>query len=200
MFKIIIVLLIVFTISCESNLQIVDGKETNIERYPWTASINVAWGFKFLAQLQCDAVIISEKWLISSAHCNVDFLMWYQFVRVGSNSSTWWGYKHDIEKWVIHPDYIKSSATNDVALIKLTEDLTYSEQIKPIRMLNENFILSEGLTVKTAGFGNIGYDVENSDVLMEAVFITCQALLYSKEILNGSIICAIDKSEVVTSK
>jgi len=64
-------------------------------------------------------------------------------------------------------------------------------------MLNENFILSEGLTVKTAGFGQVGYDENSSDVLMEAVFTTCEPILYSKKILNGSIICAFDKLEVV---
>ncbi|XP_031616808.1 serine protease 38-like [Contarinia nasturtii] len=198
MFKFIIALLVVFTTSCESTVQIVNGKKTSIENYPWTASINVAWGFRVFAEFQCGAVIISERWLISNAHCNIfNILIFYQFVRVGSNYSTWYGEKHDIEKWVIHPDYVKDTAKNDVALIKLEEDLKYSQQIKPIPMVKENFIVSEGLIIKTAGFGDIAYDVPNHDVLMEAVFSACEPL-YFKKLPNDSLICAIDHLEVET--
>lgn len=200
MFKFIIALLVVFTTSCESTVQIVNGKETSIENYPWTASINVAWGFRVLAQFQCGAVIISERWLISSAHCYYsNLLFFYQFVRVGSNYSTWYGEKHDIEKWIIHPDYLKDTSKSDVALIKLVEDLIFSQQIKPIPMVNENFIVSEGQIIKTAGFGNVDYDVPNIDVLMEAVFSACEPLHF-KKLPKDSLICAIDHSEVETSK
>lgn len=199
--KFIIALLIVLTRSCESSVLIVNGNETTIENYPWTASINVAWVFQIFAEFQCGAVIISEKWLISSAHCHMDWFILYQFVRVGSSSSTWWGDKHDIERWIINPDYIKETATNDVALIKLEKDIKYSESIKPIPMVNENFIVSDGLIVKTAGFGDVGYDMGISDVLMEAVFstISCEPF-YSKKFPNENIICAMDELEVQTSK
>lgn len=181
--------MVVFTISCESNFHIVDGKATSIDNYPWTGSINAAWGVKLLAQYQCTAAIIGEKWLITSAHCHMN-LWWpfYQFVRVGSNSSTSWGDKFDIEKWIIHPDYSNDNAKNDLAIIKLKEELKFSENIKAIKMVNEYFTTPEGSTVKVAAFGTICDDCQASDELIEAVLSTCTPLKYTTIFLEEEVV------------
>lgn len=74
---------------------------------------------------------------------------------MGSNSSTCWGDKFDIEKWIIHPDYSKDNAKNNLAIIKLEEEHKYSGNIKAIKMVNEYFTTPEGSTVKVAAFGRI---------------------------------------------
>lgn len=91
MLKIAIIMIWTVVLFSESeNVQIVNGKKTTIEKFPWTASVNAAihW-IPLEADLKCTAVIIGKKWILSAAHCNDHPWFHYYFIRAGSNAPTW---------------------------------------------------------------------------------------------------------------
>lgn len=102
------------------NVQIVNGKKTTIEKFPWTASVNAAihW-IPLEADLKCTAVIIGKKWILSAAHCNDHPWFHYYFIRAGSNAPTWWGSESNIKNWYNHSHYNKDTEENDITIIEL---------------------------------------------------------------------------------
>ena len=73
-----------------------------------------------------------------------------KLVGVGSvNVSKMTLYK--IEKTIMHEKFDKDTLENDIALVKLTEKMTFSDKVKPIALSNE--FIRGGVEAVVVGFG-----------------------------------------------
>ena len=59
----------------------------------------------------------------------------------------------EVEEILIHPLYNNRSHTNDVALLKLKTNITYSPLIRPICLPSETHLLTAGQPCIVAGYG-----------------------------------------------
>lgn len=170
MYKTIIIFSILFSVISKS-ISIINGNKTNIETYPWMASIIVGdhlWFDKYT----CAGTIIGSKWVITSAHCFVDY-PWYStnyfYVRVGSNSPDSDGDPIKVNRWIIHEE----SNINDLAVIELVSEIHWKYPTHPIELINEDFEIIKGLVVRTASFGDTCDECATSSQLYELCQKTC---------------------------
>lgn len=111
--------------------RIVGGTETEVNQYPWITLIDFDGA-------QCGGSLISDKWVLTAAHCFYD-TRGNLVVTDPSKISITLG-EHDIQtslettltkvitpdKQILHGEYVFSTSLNDIALLRLpaAEDLT----------------------------------------------------------------------------
>lgn len=90
---------------------------------PWQAALTSS----NTTDVYCGAVIISDHWLITAAHCNNNYI---HHVIAGVSSIPKWGsqplserYKFNITHRVSHPNYDETIFANDIALIRVDRSL-----------------------------------------------------------------------------
>uniref|UniRef100_A0A8B9NUN2 Peptidase S1 domain-containing protein n=1 Tax=Accipiter nisus TaxID=211598 RepID=A0A8B9NUN2_9AVES len=93
--------------------RIVGGSEASRGEFPWQVSLREN------NEHFCGAAILTEKWLVSAAHCFTE----------GSDSST---VKMDIARIIPHPSYNPDTADYDVAVLELKRPVTFTTYIQPV--------------------------------------------------------------------
>ncbi|VVD05019.1 unnamed protein product, partial [Leptidea sinapis] len=103
--------------------RIFNGVSVEIEDYPYFASLG-----------HCGAVIISDEYLLTAAHC-VDNGSENPVVYVGGNTQDNSQVVY-YDKVILHPNYIYliDIPLNDIAIVHLQKPLQFSEKIQPLKL------------------------------------------------------------------
>lgn len=141
----IAVLLINFNIFASTQDKIVGGSALgNIEESPYSMK------FKY----GCDGSIIADKWILTAAHCK-------SVLKYGGIAGTLDAKDNTnvlkVEKVIIHPKYDGSKQSYDFALVKLKKAITFTKEMQPVKLADENYersgMQSEGTTATVYGWG-----------------------------------------------
>ncbi|XP_052859812.1 chymotrypsin-1-like [Anopheles cruzii] len=133
--------------------RIVNGTDAIIEDYPFMISLRSSSGGH-----SCGGSILSDRWILTAGHCVGPTTPDTQTVQVGRTniSRTVDDSVYSIELVVIHPEYEpRDSHMNDIALLKLTQRLRFSDRVQPVR-LPRSFMevaSSSDLAVTLIGWG-----------------------------------------------
>ncbi|NXO42382.1 TMPS9 protease, partial [Locustella ochotensis] len=110
--------------------RIVGGSEASRGEFPWQVSLREN------NEHFCGAAILTEKWLVSAAHCFTEFqdpAMWAAYTGTtslrGSDGSA---VKMDISQIIPHPSYNADTADYDVAVLELKRPVTFTKYIQPV--------------------------------------------------------------------
>ncbi|XP_068775728.1 transmembrane protease serine 9 isoform X2 [Struthio camelus] len=110
--------------------RIVGGSEASRGEFPWQVSLREN------NEHFCGAAILTEKWLVSAAHCFTEFqdpAMWAAYTGTTSLSSTDSGaVKMDIARIISHPSYNADTADYDVAVLELKRPVAFTKYIQPV--------------------------------------------------------------------
>jgi len=119
-----------------NNQRIVGGNHLAVGQYPWQVAI--LHGDNTLLNQRCGGTLVSDRHVITAAHCTSGFRKSDLFVRVGdtsfdtnkevSNASTL-----GVEKIIIHPEFDNSTFQHDIAILVLSRRLPLRKfpNIKP---------------------------------------------------------------------
>ncbi|KAK2181354.1 hypothetical protein NP493_403g09033 [Ridgeia piscesae] len=142
----------------EHQLRIVGGNSVRVPgRYPWQASLQYRSGSRHI----CGASLISNKWLVTAAHCVNGMMAYRMQIVLGMHDRTTRRMGkpavYRIAKFIKHYNFINSGKLgfpNDIALIKLSTAARYNQYVKPIKMapVNANFT---GDTCYITGWGRL---------------------------------------------
>lgn len=149
--------------------RIVGGQPTELDEYPWTALIHYRkpdgrFGF------HCGGSLLNSRYVVTAAHCIKAIPRGWEVVgvRLGEhNLATEQDCEDDlcndpidlqVETITVHENYDPASKTqyNDIALIRFTRDVSFSEFIKPICLPLDGELrntLSAGTRAVAAGWG-----------------------------------------------
>ncbi|KAJ6637209.1 Serine protease easter [Pseudolycoriella hygida] len=195
--------------------RIIGGEITKIDEFPWMALIeyskpNNRRGF------HCGGVLISDRYVLTAAHCAVGKdlkqLKWnLASVRLGE-----WDTNAEedcdrgdcadppldiaVEEVIPHENYNPNSKTqeNDIALLRLSQQVTYTDFIKPIclptadNLKNKNY---DGINLDVAGWGkteNVSFSNFKLKVRVPGVSLERCNSVYSRHsvVLGAGQLCA----------
>lgn len=134
--------------------RIVGGHETKIEEVPYQASI------RYYSLHRCGGAIINEQTILSAAHCFdvwdfVNFRSVFN-VRVGTqHRGVYLGETVRLSNIIVHPDFNATNFHYDLAILKLTSVLLWSNQIQPIQLANCNEPINVGSLATVSGWGDL---------------------------------------------
>ncbi|XP_036747755.1 prothrombin isoform X1 [Manis pentadactyla] len=145
--------------------RIVEGWNAEIGLAPW----QVMLFRKSPQELLCGASLISDRWVLTAAHCllyppwDKNFTENDLLVRIGKHSRT--RYERSIEKIsmlekiYIHPRYNwRENLDRDIALLKLKKPITFSNYIHPVCLPDKETVyrlLRDGYKGRVTGWGNL---------------------------------------------
>ncbi|OED41179.1 hypothetical protein AB833_10530 [Chromatiales bacterium (ex Bugula neritina AB1)] len=157
--------------SADRTTQIVGGTDVTDLRYPWMASLFFQGeGTAFFPG--CGGSLISDRWILSAAHCLIDSQTGQQLspenvlvllgsVDLASDSRVF----TDVSRVVVHPNYNSNTLQNDLALLELAESVDFS----PITLSNStNPVPENGERATVAGWGNTA-EGGNLSILLQEV-------------------------------
>jgi len=152
--------------------RIVGGTETEINEYPWMAGIATSFEAHY-----CGGTLVASQWVVSAAHCffdkNGENPTQASDVRIvlGEHDTTITT-ESKIPRKVVevsiiktHPDYVSDTSNNDIALLKLSEEVdlnVYTPACLP--NTKDNF---EGKNAWVYGWGYTSYGGVSPNELLE---------------------------------
>ncbi|KAK3085999.1 hypothetical protein FSP39_011977 [Pinctada imbricata] len=113
---------------------------------PWHVIINE----NKLGKTFCGGTIISNKWIVTAAHCIVRFPEKFHELFHPSKVTLIIGTEQcsgddgqivDIESYVVHPRFAERAPyDHDIALIELRQDLNFTERVQPICLKQPDYV------------------------------------------------------------
>lgn len=125
--------------------RIVGGNDVAIHNAPWQVSIQVS------ARHVCGGAIYSRDIIITAAHCVANTSVTLIRVRVGANQHNSGGTLLPVAAYTIHEQYDSKLKPYDIALVRLSTQLTYSLSVKAIGLATSSPV--DGATVTVTGWG-----------------------------------------------
>ncbi|XP_053183488.1 suppressor of tumorigenicity 14 protein homolog isoform X1 [Scomber japonicus] len=150
--------------------RIVGGQNADLGEWPWQVSLHfLTYGHV------CGASILSEKWLLSAAHC---FVTHDQANHIASNWQTYSGmqdqYKQEdvqrlpVKKIISHPDYNRMNFDYDIALLELSQPLKFTNTIQPICLPSSSHVFPAGMVCWVTGWGTLREGGQKAQILQKA--------------------------------
>ncbi|XP_072547053.1 suppressor of tumorigenicity 14 protein homolog [Salminus brasiliensis] len=151
--------------------RIVGGQNADVGEWPWQVSLHYGTNGH-----TCGASIISNKWLLSAAHCFASLDPSYR------DTSSWQTYSgmqdqekddsnvqmRDVKTIITHQDYNSMTQDNDIALLELKEPLVFSSTIHPICLPASSHVFPPGMPCWVTGWGALREGGRASRVLQKA--------------------------------
>ncbi|KAM5282533.1 transmembrane protease serine 11B-like [Hipposideros larvatus] len=142
--------------------RIVNGKNTLAGAWPWQASM------QWKGQPSCGASLISSRWLLSAAHCFV----------TKNNSEDWtvnFGtivnkpyMTRKVQNIIYHENYSTAGVHDDIALVQLTEEVSFTKYVRRICLPEAKMKLSENDSVVVTGWGTLSMNGPVPKILQQA--------------------------------
>lgn len=151
------------------NKLIIGGEAAKLGEFPHMAAL----GYRDIPnepiQYKCGASLISDRFVLTAAHCNVPGLV---TVRLGdlnlvSDADGADPQEYGVADTISHPQYSPKSKHNDIALVKMAAQAKFSTKIRPACLYQSAQVEEQKLTA--AGYGSEENYGPSSNILMKVV-------------------------------
>jgi len=150
--------------------RIVGGVVTEENEYPWQVGLEYPGYSPF-----CGGSIISEKSVLTAAHCTAGKNAGEFIVRVGSHDSLSASSGREVTVCAIndHADYDSDSINYDYSVLTLCESLTFSRDVSPVCLPESgDGAMFEGKDNVVTGWGTTSSGGDTSQYLQEVTMTT----------------------------
>ncbi|KAF0885796.1 TM11E protease, partial [Crocuta crocuta] len=142
--------------------RIVNGKNALVGAWPWQASM------QWKGRHYCGASLISSRWLLSAAHC----------FDTKNNSGDWTAnfgtvvnktyMTQKVQNIIFHENYSRPGVYNDIALVQLAEEVSFTKYVRRICLPEAKMKLSENASAVVTGWGSLYMNGPLPMILQEA--------------------------------
>ncbi|CAG7717985.1 unnamed protein product [Allacma fusca] len=138
--------------------KIIGGKKVPPGLFPWAAQLDITRSDG--SQTACTGSLIGEKFVLTAAHC----LKRAESVSVymgGADRLQFTGSEITVqaEKYVLHRRWNPKSLTSDLALVKLSEPIKFTDEVSPVCLQEPESLLGLGIIRKESWVGKTGVSV-----------------------------------------
>ncbi|CAF4882645.1 unnamed protein product [Pieris macdunnoughi] len=140
--------------------RVVGGTDAPEGAMPHQVSLELKAGRSDLNFPFCGGAIISDRWILTAAHCIQDLSARYLRVLAGTNSKSSGGTRYKVDKIVKHEKYTPRPNVNDIALLRTTEKIKFTDKVKAIEIATED--PKPGDLCKLSGWGFTDQNERNS--------------------------------------
>ena len=181
--------------------KIVGGKGAQFGEWPWQVLVREATWLGLFTKNKCGGVLITDKYVITAAHCQPGFLaslvaVFGEFDISGELESKR-SITKNVRRVIVNRGYDPATFENDLALLELESPVQFDEHIVPICMPKDGIDFT-GRMATVTGWGRLKYNGGVPSVLQEVQVpimenAVCQEMFqtggHSKLILE-SFLCA----------
>ncbi|CAD7685908.1 unnamed protein product [Nyctereutes procyonoides] len=172
--------------------RILGGREAASHARPYMASVQVD------GKHVCGGFLVSERWVLSAAHCLEDVADGKVRVLLGAHSlsqpepSKRW---YDVQRAVPHPDSRRDTIEHDLLLLQLSEDAELGPAVQPLRWQREDRDVAAGTLCDVAGWGVVSHTGRRPDRLQHLLLpvldrATCNLRTYHDGTITERMMCA----------
>ncbi|XP_055366989.1 transmembrane protease serine 9-like [Betta splendens] len=132
------------------NTKIVGGQEASPGSWPWQVSLQYS-GNHF-----CGGSLINDQWVLTAAHCTTWISPSFLHVCLGLQSQEGPNpnqQSRTIEQNIVHPSYDSQRNDNDVALLKLSSPVTFTDYVLPVCLAASGSTFYNGTGTWVTGWG-----------------------------------------------
>lgn len=128
--------------------RVVGGKDASEGEAPYQCSLQMN------QKHFCGCLIISERWILSAAHCLDHTSAQYVDVLVGTNDLKNGGKYYKAKKFILHENFNKPQYAYDIGLIKVNETIEFNALVQPIEPSSEDAdLIPKDADLRLSGWG-----------------------------------------------
>uniref|UniRef100_A0A7M5V6T6 Peptidase S1 domain-containing protein n=1 Tax=Clytia hemisphaerica TaxID=252671 RepID=A0A7M5V6T6_9CNID len=166
--------------------RIVGGVDANEGDLPWQAAMRSRNSGKPF----CGATLISKKWAVSAAHCQIragqQIVLGAHNFRQATEASR---QIRTVRRAINHQGYNDRTMTNDIALVELSQEVEFDEFVKPACVLDSSKQLAAETPVVISGWGTTASGGSQPNILQEA-----EVKVVSRQVCNSRYGNGIDRT------
>ncbi|KAI7805524.1 chymotrypsinogen A-like [Triplophysa rosa] len=136
--------------------KIVGGNNAKQKDWPWQVSLR-----KFSdGEHYCGGSLISERWVLTAAHCLQGIEKTFMKVYLGHQGQTVPNPNEmstGVSDMYPHHSYNSSTKDNDIALVQLSSTVYFTDYIRPVFLAGANSSFAAGTESRVTGWGAVQY-------------------------------------------
>ncbi|XP_057685867.1 chymotrypsin-like elastase family member 2A isoform X2 [Corythoichthys intestinalis] len=174
--------------------RVVAGLDVNPHSWPWQVSLQSDKSGPW--EHVCGGTLIAPEWVVTAAHCingrnNYTVEIGMHSLKASEESLV----SRGAARIITHEDYNMMLSRNDIALIKLSTPVDFSDTIMSSCLPQRNSTLSNGTACYITGWGQLSTEGVMADILQQALLPvvdheTCSQPDWWGALMTNKMICA----------
>ncbi|XP_045488738.1 chymotrypsin-1-like [Pieris rapae] len=181
--------------------RVIGGEDAADSSAPYIASIR-RFLFEGLTETMhiCGGTILTQKWILTAAHCTFRVPTHTVQVMVGTNKRTSGGNSYDVNSIVTHEDYNANTLKNDISLLKIVGSIKFDTNIQPIKLPTSDIGAGAMCTLKGWGKTDSQVAPENLQVVYNLTTIYVEECNRRLDNVSKKFLPIIDKQLCTLNK